>query len=105
MSVRLLVERKPSMTNDDAAKKYQEIALKLSYLYHQINDLHDTAEFITEQTHDNGDPEYALEKGLWWLGQAVATATTYADEYREDAEKAPKEKKSGTAEGKDTDPR
>ena len=75
------------MTSEDAAKRYQELALKLSYLYHQIDDLHETAEFLTEQTHDNGDPEYALDKGLWWLGKAIATANTYADEYREDAYK------------------
>ena len=87
------------MTNKVAAEKYQALALKAAEAYQVLEDQHDTADFLREQTHDNGDPEYALKESLWWLGKAVANALTYADEYRQDAEKGIEEANiGGTAE-------
>lgn len=75
------------MTNKEAAERYQRLATELSDLYGKVEDLYRTAEFLSDRTGDCGDPEDALKEALWWLGNAISDASSYAAEYREDADK------------------
>ena len=68
------------------SKSYREMAVKLANLLAQVNEMKGSAEYLTDITHDNGDPVFELTEAVEKLGIALASCVTYAKEYANEAE-------------------
>lgn len=74
------------MTNKEAAARYLEKAKELAVHISKIADIRNSFKFISEQTEDSGDPWFTLDEAMTKLGEALANAIVYADEYEKDVD-------------------
>jgi len=75
------------MTGNEIAKMYDEVVSKLANALLDINDAHDTIEYLHQETGDNGDPDFMLDDAIKELGKTLACCVSYRDEYAEDGDK------------------
>lgn len=69
------------MTNKEAAKRYSEKANDLAKCLTQIADIRNSFKYISEKMDDSGDPWFLLDDAIVKVGEALASAIVYADEY------------------------
>lgn len=69
------------MTNNEAAKKYFEKAKALAHNISQIAEIRNSFKYISERADDCGDPAFFLDDALVKLGEALASALLYANDY------------------------
>lgn len=84
------MEKKERMRQADPQKiadSYREMAVYLAQVMGQIEHYQNTAEYWTKATSDDGRPADDLKEAMLWLGVALSSCVTYADEYAEDAKK------------------
>lgn len=75
------------LSKKDIAENYETATNELAVALTKIHELRHTFKFLTESTEDNGDPYYTLDEALVKLGAALAEATVYTKEYKEELSK------------------
>lgn len=74
------------MTNKEAAKRYSEQANNLAKCISQIAEIRNLFKYTSEKMNDPGDPWFLLEEAIVKLGESLASAIVYANEYTNDVE-------------------
>ena len=75
------------MTLKDVVDRYNEIAKDLAKAVNEISEVRDTASYLEDECHDNGDPKYKLDEALSKLAPALAIVVEYGKEYEDEMKK------------------
>jgi hypothetical protein len=75
------------LSKKDIAEKYETATNQLAIALTKIYELRNTFEYLSESADDNGDPYFNLDEALVKLGAALAEATVYTNEYKEELTK------------------
>lgn len=75
------------LSKKEIAEKYEYETNRLAIMLTKICEIRNTFKYLYEQTDDNGDPYFTLDEALVKLGVALAEATIYTNEYKEELNK------------------
>ena len=72
------------LSKKEITEKYETATNELAEALSKIYDLRNTFKYLSETADDNGDPYFILDDALIKLGAALANATIYTKEYKEE---------------------
>jgi hypothetical protein len=75
------------LSKRDIAEKYETATNQLAIALTKIYEIRNTFKYLYEKANDNGDPYFTLDEALVKLGTALAEATVYTNEYKEELNK------------------
>ena len=75
------------LSKKEIAERYESATNELAEALSKTYELRNTFKYLSETTEDNGDPYFSLDEALVKLGAALAYATVYTKEYKEELSK------------------
>ena len=75
------------LSKKEITERYEAATNELAIALTKIYELRNTFEYLCKQADDNGDPYFTLDEALVKLGAALAEATVYTNEYKEELNK------------------
>ena len=61
--------------------EYHKHSYDIAVMFSKLKDKRDRFEWLSDQTHDNADPEMDADEVLLKLGYLLSTTVIYANEY------------------------
>jgi chromosome segregation ATPase len=75
------------LSKKEITEKYESATNELANVVSKIYELRNRFKFLSESAEDNGDPYFTLDEALVKLAAALAEATIYTKEYKEELNK------------------